>query len=138
MTVGLTGNFGEDIFLISGDFTIGIHGMAAGEQPLQLGVSHSDLTVAEVKEALDATLANPDDIIAREHSRRPVRTLGVIQQTSSSGAVFNDGKPKRQRIKFSVGNGFDLDFFCVNRSGGVLTTGAIIEINCVLYGRWQR
>ncbi len=129
--------FGEDIFVISVDSTWNIRTLTAGEVPIVVGFAHSDLTVTEIAEALQAELTDPDDIIAKERSRRPVRTVGSFGENAVDMSL-NDGKMLRQKIKFSVGDGHSLDLFAFNRSGGSLTTGALIELTGVLYGRWQR
>ncbi len=139
ITVGATGNFGEDIYILSVDATWSLRNLTQGEQPLIVGYAHSDLSTTEVGEALNASLANPDDIIAKERARRPVRNAGLFSQLSTDQQIAEaGGNPKRQKIKFSMGNGFDLDCFVQNKSGAALTTGAIVEIFGTIYGRWQR
>ncbi len=129
--------FGEDIFVMSADVLAMVRDLTGGETPLEFGVTHSDLSVAEVDEALTAEVTDPDDIIAKERARRPVRRIGLFNGVSTQ-QQFNDGNPKRVKIKFSIGNGFNLDFWIKNRSGAILTTGAIVEFSGTLFGRWQR
>ncbi len=137
VTVGLTGNLGEDLFILSVDCSWSLRDLNPGQVPLQLGFSHSDLTVGEVAEALNASLTNPDDIIAKERSRRPVRKAGIFGKTDADQQL-DEGRMVRTRIKLSIGNGFDIDGFVQNKSGAVLTTGAQVEIMGTIYGRWQR
>ncbi len=134
----LASTFGEDIYLVSLDWGASIRDLTAGETPISFGLAHGDLSLTEVAEALDAEVTNPDDIIAKERARRPVRRLGVFGESLLTGMTVNDGILKRSKILFSVGNGFDLNWWARNQSGGTLTTGAIIEVNGTLYGRWQR
>ncbi len=130
--------FGEDIFVLSVDGVWSIRGQTANEGPISVGYAHSDLSVAEIKEALDASLTDPDDIIAKERTRRPVRRVGSFRSNLNNSEVLDDGKVIRTKIKFSVGDSHSLAFYAQNRSGGVLTTGAIILLEGVIYGRWQR
>ncbi len=88
-------------------------------------------------EALKADLSSPDDIIAKERARRPVRRTGVFNGLSVNESI-GDGLNVRQKIKFSVGDTFDLDAWFWNRSSGALTTGAVIDCDGTIYGRWQR
>ncbi len=129
--------FGEDIFIISVDCLWALRGHTAGETPLEFGFAHGDLSVTEIAEALNAELTDPDDIIAKERARRPVRRVGTFGG-SIADPVFNDGNSKRSTIKFSVGDGFALNAYLLNNSGATLTTGGILEFAGTLYGRWQR
>ncbi len=125
----------EDLFVISVDTTWTIRNLTAGEGPLPIGWAHNDLTVTEIGESIDATMLNPNDIIARERSRRPVRKAGTFHGLSSEESL-NDGMPVRTKCKFSVGE-TGLTAYVANRSGANLTTGAIILLNGTIYGRWQ-
>ncbi len=126
----------EDLFVISVDCNWSIRSQTPGEGPLSVGVAHADLTVGEIAEALDASMVNPDDIIARERSRRPVRRAGVFPGLLAE-EVIADGRAVRTRCKFSVGqNG--LAHYVQNRSGGALSGGAVLVCDGTIYGRWQR
>lgn len=127
--------FGEDIFLISGDFFFSVQNSTSGEFPLIYGVAHNDLSVTEIKEALEAELTDPDDLIVKERTKRPVRKIAIQNDTN---VPMNDGKPIRQKLGFTVGDGHSLALFVYNQSGATLTTGTIIEMNGTLFGRWQR
>ncbi len=133
----LSSNFGEDIYAISIDATWSIRDLTVGEVPIEVGYSHSDLVVAEVLEFLQVEITDPDDIIQRERSTRPVRRAAMFGGPDAN-MVLNDGKKIRTPLRFSIGDGHNLNFWATNRSGATLTTGAIIELNGILYGRWQR
>ncbi len=132
--------FGEDIFVISIDGLWGQQNPTLTEGPIEFGFAHGDLSAAEIREALVAELTNPDDIVAREHARRPVRRVGQFNDSSSAGSViqFNNGNIKRTPLRFSVGNGFQITTWVFNKSGAALTTGQTIHIAGTLFGRWQR
>ena len=129
--------FGEDIFILSVDATWTLREATAGEGPIAFGFSHGDLTVTEVKEALEAELTDPDDIIQKEKARRPVRRSGAFHGLSTEEAAFQ-GDVKRTTVKFSVGDGHALNAWAMNRSGLQLTGGQIVACDGVIYGRWQR
>ncbi len=135
--VALTAAFGEDIYIISVDITPSIRGHTAQEVPIFIGLNHGDLSVGEILEAINAELTDPDDIIAKERARRPVRKIGGFSG-SLAEPIINDGKKIRQKVGFSVGDGHTLDLWAKNQSGAALTTGGIIEFDGVIYGRWQR
>ncbi len=127
----------EDLFIISVDALWSLRDLTPGEGPIEVGFAHDDLTVAEVQEALNAELVDPDDIITRERARRPVRRVGIFSGLGES-ETLNDGRVLRQAIKFMIGDGHTLNCYALNRSGATLTTGAIVHINGTIFGRWQR
>ena len=133
----LAGSFLEDFFCISLDMMCSLRGLTAGETPIGFGVAHGDLSVTEIAEALSANLLEPDNIIQRERARRPVRRVGTFGEVDSD-QTFNNGNPKRQALRFSVGSGHALVLWVQNRSGATLTTGAQVRAEGTLYGRWQR
>ncbi len=133
----LGANLGEDLYVISADIFAMVRDMTGGETPLEFGCAHSDLSVTEIDENLTAELTDPDDIIAKERARRPVRRIGLFNGVDTQ-IQWNDGNSKRVKIRFSIGNGFNLSLWVKNRSGAILTTGAVAEFSGTLFGRWQR
>lgn len=130
--------FGEDIYVISVDAVISWTDWAGTtELPCDVGFAHGDLSATEIAEAVNAEVTDPDDIIARERARRPVRVAGVLAENAVQG-VLNDGEPVRTRLKFSIGDGHSLAFWLINRSGTTLTGTPLVEITGTIYGRWQR
>ncbi len=129
--------FGEDFYCVSADLTFTARGMTSGEGPVHVGLSHGDLTDTEILEAVDASVTDPDDIIAKERSRRPVRKVGAFQMLSTD-EVLNNGVPIRRKVMMSVGDGHSMDIWALNRAGQTLTTGGFIQCEGTLYGRWQR
>lgn len=55
----------EDFFLVGIKGVWSIRDLTQGQDPIVVGVAHGDLSVTEIKEALDASMIGPDDIIAR-------------------------------------------------------------------------
>ncbi len=111
-----------------------LKGLTGSEGPLQFGFAHNDLSVAEVKECLDAEVVDPSNIIAREQARRPVRTVGFFA-ADSVARIGEDGMIKTP-IRFTVGEGHQLAAFVMNRDTDLLTTGATIEIAGTMFVKW--
>ena len=133
----LAGSFLEDIFVISIDCLWTIRGATTDQGPIVVGYAHGDLSNQEITDSLDANLLEPDNIIQRERSRRPVRRAGVFP-LQNDDEVINNGVPLRTRCKFSVGSGHALVAWARNQGGGALSTGAVVESQGMLWGRWQR
>ncbi len=129
---------GEDLYALSIDCLWSLKGLTPGEGPVSVGFAHGDLTVAEITETLDASVSDPDDIIAKERARRPVRRAGLFSGIAATENL-NNGVPVRTKLRFSVGDGHSINAFAVNRSGAApLTTGGIVVLAGTIYGRWQR
>ncbi len=128
---------GEDFFWLGVKAAYSLRGHAAAEGPISVGWAHGDLSVGEVAEALDASLTDPDDIIAKERARRPVRRVGIF-----AGAVSDEnlahGEEITTRTKFSVGDGHILSMWARNDDSGALTGNDVIHVVGAAYGRWQR
>ncbi len=136
LVVAATSALGEDLFVISVDSQITIRGLTAGETPIYVGLNHSDYTVAEIAEALDVALTDPNDKIEQERSRRLVRRIGVFAGPDVDQHM-NQGVSTRTKCLFTVGNDFNLEIFARNQSGAALTTGSVLEISGTIYGRWR-
>ncbi len=122
-------------WLMSFEGFISIKDVTAGEGPLIVGVSHSDLSTTEVAEAILAQNSNVDDIIEREQARRPVREWGVFVAKDVDEYLNNDQTKKKYKIKFSVGEGFTPELYIFNDSAATLTTGASVHISGVCWIR---
>ncbi len=144
----LTGSLGEDLFWISLDISASIRGLTAGQgDPMTLIAAHGDYTSGEVLEALDVTLVDPDDKIEQERARRLVRKVGVFQQEGQMDDTFTGLRMKgprgggsviRQKTGWSIGDGHAPAIGLHNRSGAALSSGAVMEFDGNIYGRWQR
>ncbi len=138
--VVISGNIitmGEDFFALSVDALITIKNMTVGEGPIHVGFAHSDLSNTEIGEALSANLSDPDDIIAKERNRRPVRRAGIFPVMQATERL-DDGRMLRTRLKFSIGDAHALALWARNESGAALTTGSSMDCTGVIFGRWQR
>jgi len=129
----------QDAYLISADLMWTVRGLANNESPILVGLSNGDLTTTEIQEAIDASPDSQSAIIELERARRPVRTVGhCVQVGAAQQATLNDGKPVRTKIKFPVVNNTELDFWARNESAAApLTTGAVLEIQGLIYGTWK-
>ncbi len=121
--------------VMSADVFIMKKGGTVGEGPLIFGVSHSDLTVAEIAEVLNNDdFASRDNIISNERRTRPVRKWGVMPNITADEVVA-DGTHQRLRIKFAVGDQFNVSFWAQNLSGATLTTGISLRAMGTMYVR---
>lgn len=127
----------EDLFVISADLMVSLLNQTFSEGPIQVGLAHGDLSVAEIGENLNANVTGPDDIIQMERARRPVRKIGMFSGVAGD-ITLNDGKSLRTKVKFTIGDGNALAVWAVNRSGATLTTGTLVRFDGVIYGRWLR
>ncbi len=128
--------FGREIFLISADLIWSMRDHNVDEGGIDVGLSHDDLSVAEVAEKLSATSGDPDDRIARERRGRPVRRAGTFAGLLTH-EVLNDGRAIRTPLKFRMGDGFALNIWAQNRSGNDLTGSTSILAEGMVYGRWE-
>ncbi len=132
----------QDYWVKSMDFTAAMRDLVAGEGPIWFGVADPELTVAEIKEALNAVPTSSHDYPAVEHAKRPVRVLGVFEGQLDAQSSWNDGKQKRFRFPSSwkrripAGKAMP-QFWCWNRSGAALQTGAVAQIHATYYGNWR-
>ncbi len=129
-------NFAEDFYAISVDASWGMEAHTAGEGPYTLGYAHGDLSEAEIVESITAELTDPGDIIQKERARRPVRSVGRFTGVAID-EVLNDGVLIRTPLKFAVNDGNQVVFWMFNRDSVQQTTGTLIKVDGVLYGRWQ-
>ncbi len=129
--------FGREFYAISTDLYWGLDALTVGEGPIVVGVAHNDYTDVEMAETLNQTgMEDPGDKIAQERGRRLVRRAGQFSGVASN-QVLNDGKVLRTRIGFVLTDGFSLAFWAQNKSNSApLTTGAAINVNGKIYGRW--
>ncbi len=126
----------QDFYAVSADCRWAIRGLTAGEGPLVVGYANSDLSVTEIAEGLDASPSSESDIIARERTRRPVRSAGTFSGVATE-EVLNNGKPIRTKLKFNLANSLEVNAWIRNESGAVLTTGAVLEMQGKIYGYWR-
>lgn len=132
---GATSTLARECLILSAKLMWSWRGFTAGEGPIQIGLVHNDLTVAETAEALDATPGQPSDIIEREQASRPVRQVGFASIIEPSG-VLSDGRLMKTKLMIKLDDGFSINLWARNISGAQLTTGGIVLANGHLFGVW--
>ncbi len=135
LVTAFTGLLEEDFLCWSMDVQITMQDITTGEGPLRVGIAHGDYSIAEITEALDVTILSPDNKIEQERKRRLVRTIGKV---SEAQPTHNDGKPYRLKVGWVTGDGEVMNMWTRNVGGGTMTTGAKIEAEGLLYGKWLR
>ncbi len=124
-------------YAVSCDLRWSTRDMTAAEGPIVVGVAHDDLTVTEIKEALESKAAiSRGDIVANEKRRRPVRRAGMFA-VALTDEVLNDGRPIRLPLKMRIPIGVKLAFFAYNKSGAALTTGGEIVVDGPIFIRYS-
>ncbi len=136
-------NFTEDFFCISVDLSGIVTGLTGGEGiPLEMGLNHSDYSVAEVNQNLDVTLTGPGSKIENEQAGRLVRRTAqgfehAVGNTTEIPLIGRFGsRISRTKCRFLVSSGKALEVWIKNRSGSTLTTGASLRFSGTIYGRW--
>ncbi len=111
--------------------------VALGQGPIEIGVAHSDLSVTEIAEALDAAASvSQDNVIENERARRPVRSWGIFTARDITEWLNNRATTnQRFKIGFSTGEDFEPVIWARNHSGAVLTTGGVVNAFGKLWGR---
>lgn len=129
----------QDAYLISADVSVSFRGATALDGPIQFGFAHSDLSVTEIAECLDASIPNDSAIIEKERARRPVRRIGRVMEMIATGGsgMWNGGNEKRVKLGFFVSGDQELVGWVRNQFGAPLTTGAIVEWQGTLYLSWK-
>lgn len=114
-------------FLLSAKGVYTLAGLTEGEGPIMIGFAHGDYTTAEIAECISATgsWASADQI-AQEQARRKVRIIGEFSGNETD-EVLNDGLKVKTVLKFMLQEGQNLALWAMNRSGGSLTTGAVLK-----------
>ncbi len=128
LTGTFTGISDAQYRLMSTKSTWDLIGQTEGEGPIVVGLAHSDYTVTEIKEALEAAAAiSQGDKIANEKANRLVRIIGTFGGGANS--VLNDGRPVKTRFNWNIAIGDASVLFAYNDSGSALTTGAVLNVN---------
>ncbi len=101
--------------------------LTGGDGPITVGYAHGDYTVAEIKEALEATGAIAfSNKIQEEQANRLVRIVGSFSGTGAS--VLNDGKPIKTRLNWLIPTGEQVNIFAFNEGTSPLTAGGSVNV----------
>ncbi len=133
-----SGALTEDLFAMSADLAFVLEGtITPAEGPLGFGAAHEDYSAAEVAECLNVAITGPGDKIALERLRRLVRRMGRFPKINAAGdpPQFNEGRMKRVKLNFIVNSGKNLNCYVQNQGAGA-TTGRVVTVTGMVYGRW--
>ncbi len=124
---------GRDFYAVGVKADYALDDFGTTSSILTFGWAHSDLSNVEIQENIDSSNAgDPDNIIAREIARRPVRTVGKIDKDG----VFNDGRQMKRALKFAVGESHALTIWVQNNDAITTAAGSEIRASGVIYGRF--
>ncbi len=128
----------QDFDHYSSDVIATLRGMTGNEGPIDYGIAQSQLTVAQIQEALDASPTSSNDVEAIERTRRRVRQLGVFERSPDEDQTTNNGRPRRAKLFIKIPAGQEMPAMWIrNRSGATLTTGGVANFQQKAYGRWR-
>ncbi len=102
--------------------TWSLSNVTIGQGPIIFGVAHSDYTDAEIEEVIENTGSwNRGDKVSQERAKRLVRQIGVLsQEGGGSGTIgdyqFNEGKPVKTKLNWSLQTGQTLKMWAYNTS----------------------
>ncbi len=124
LTTGLTGNADGAYRCVSVKQTWSIREMTADQGPILFGYAHSDYSVAEIKEAIEAAAAiSVGNKVAQEQANRLVRLVGSFQPDDTGEQIFNDGEPVSTKLNWLIPIGKEVNMFTYNDDTSDLTTG---------------
>ncbi len=125
LTSGITAAAVGTYRCVTAEMAWALTALTAGEGPITVGYAHSDYSVTEIKECLEAFNAiDQGNKIAQEQSNRLIRIVGTLSETI---AALNDGKPIKTRLNWLITPGDQVNMFCYNESTSILTTGAFVN-----------
>ncbi len=100
--------------------------------PLEIGVAHSDYSLAEVEAWIERTTSwNEGDLVSQEVSNRRIRRIGVFDMPATVGESYalGDGRLIRTKLNWILNAGQGLNYYVYNiGSGAVATTDP--EVHC--------
>ncbi len=128
ITTGLTGVADGAYRAVTVKMTWSLRELSADQGPITFGYAHSDYTVGEIKECIEAAAAiSVGNKVAQEQANRLVRVIGSFQPVDTGEAEFNDGKPVSTKLNWLIPIGDEVDIFAYNDDTGDLTTGGRIS-----------
>ncbi len=106
--------------------TWALDGMVAGQGPILFGVAHSDYTSAEIEAVIEATGTwNRGNKTQQEIAKRLVRVIGTfvgLQGTGTNDVKFNEGRPVKTKLNWTLITGATLKLWAYNISASALST----------------
>lgn len=125
--------------VISTKLNVTMIGTTLTEGPISVGFAHSDYSNAEIAESNDIALLSTSSKIEQERSRRLVRKIGQFAGNEVNQELRGNrgGEFIRTRLNWAIEEDFALSMWAQNKSGATLTSGQSLEIDGVIYGRWE-
>ncbi len=103
--------------------------LTSGEGPVTVGLAHSDYTVTEIKECLEAQAGiDPGNKVEQERANRMVRVVGSFSG-GGGGQTLNDGKPISTKLNWLIAIGRTVVMWAYNEDTATLTTGAVLNVS---------
>ncbi len=117
----------ERTFVSSADisWSLSNYTPSEGDGPIVVGLAHGDYTSAEILEFIQNTGSwNEGLLVEQEIGRRKIKIVGQfdIPGAASLGAVLNDGKPIKTRLKWILNQGETLQYWGYNQGTSALAT----------------
>ena len=85
------------------------------------GVMHSDYTSAELEEFIENSASwNQGDLIAQEINNRKIRLIGHLAGDVTGDVAFNDGKPVKTKLNWTINTGQTLKMWVYNRQAAAV------------------
>ncbi len=106
----------------------------AGEGPLEVGWAHDDYDVTEIQEALNAEGNTRGNMIEIERRRRKVRSVAYFHGRDANESLA-DGRQIKTKLGWTIIKDDNLTFWMRNHDA-TMTTGTVVNVTGVLYGRW--
>ncbi len=104
-----------------------LRGNTAANGPLTVGYAHSDFSVTEIKEAIEAVAAiSLGDQVAQEKANRKVRIIGTFPGAATDESL-NDGRKIKTRLNWAIPIGKAINIFAYNEDGGTRDTGGVVD-----------
>ncbi len=128
LTAGSTSTADGAYRMISMQAVWTLKGGTTGEGPITVGYAHSDYSVTEIKEALEANASiNIGNKVSNEQANRLVRIVGTFGG-GLTDEQLNEGRPVKTRLNWFIPIGMQVNLFAYNDSGATLTTGSIVDV----------
>ncbi len=128
LTVAVTPAASSTYRCISIDTVWGSVGVVQTGGPFTVGYAHSDYSVGEIKEAIEASAAiDVGNKVAMEQANRLVRIVGTMAFQSADEQALNDGRPIKTRLNWLMSIGQSVNAFVYNE-GTVAVTGATLKL----------
>ncbi len=101
--------------------------------PFTVGYAHSDYSVGEIKECIEASAAiDVGNKVASEQANRLVRIVGTMDFDVAFRGDLNDGKPVKTRLNWLIAIGQSVNAFVYNE-GTVAITGSTLKLTGNMY-----